>query len=278
MESRTAALIIAALAVCCAGLVLSVAYPFTLREPHAANPSEERFTVPEPATYDASGRIVADGETALGVTAVRTDDGTRYRRVREPGVVSETYQADATATVHRRVRIADPDHAAGFRQEVRDDPDRTLRQSDRADGWTTFVVAENASRPVEPITGAPSVVVRSLHVAAYERTDGAGTAAGTTYAPRGGWYEGRTGYRLTDATGTVETAGESYAVVSADVSWTVTRPADTYAAYALARLTGGDVLTQRLTLEVAEDPDRVERPDWVPDSGSGGGAGGGAAS
>lgn len=265
MESRTAAGLMALLGVCCVCLLLSIAYPFGLTEPHAANPPEDRFGVHEPDTYQANGRIVADGETALGVRAVHTADGTRYRRVREPGVVSETYQAGANATVYERYRVADADHAASLRAEIRDDPDRSVVETGREDGWPTVVVSENASRPLEPITGAPSVVVRSLQVAAYDRTDGTGPAAGATYAPRGGWYEGRTGYRLTDATGTVRTAGESHAVVSANVSWTVTRPADTYAAYALARLTGGDVVTERLTLHVDDEPGGFKRPGWVPD-------------
>lgn len=249
------------LGVCCVALVLAVAYPFSLQAPHAATPPEEQFRVDEPTTYNATGRIVADGDTALAVTAIRTTDGSRYQRIREPGVVAETYQADANATAYERIRVAAPDHAASLRADIQDDPDRRLRRSERADGWTTFVVAEPDARPLDPITGGPSVVVRSLHIAAYDRTNRTETDA--TYTPEAGWYDGRTGYRLTDATGTVRTAGETTAVVTANVSWTLTERADTYAAYALARLTGEGTTHQRLTVAV-DDPERVERPAWVP--------------
>lgn len=263
MESRTAAVLVAALGICCVGLVLSVTYPFALRESQAANPTEERFGFHEPAVYEASGRIVADGETALAVTAVRTTGGTRYLRVREPGVVSETYQADTNATAYVRFRVADADQAASLRADIEADPDRTLREATRADGRTTFVVAETASGALDRLGGAVSVVVRSLQIAAYDRTDRTGSR--TIYAPRDGWYGGRSGYRLTDATGSVRTTDGSRAVVAANVSWTVTRPADTYAAYALARLTGSGVTRQRLTLDVDDEPGRIERPGWVPD-------------
>jgi hypothetical protein len=257
MEARTARLLGGALAVCCLALVLAVGYPFSVSEPHAAAPADERFGVGHADAYRVTGEIVVDGETELAVEGVVTGDGERYQIVRESGVRSERYQASPDGPVYERIAV-DRSEAPRLRAQIAADEARRLVRENRTAAQTVFVVERNTTGLAESIAGSASVVVRSLHVVSYERR-----ANGPVYEPQNGWYDGRETYRITAASGTVRTDATSTAVESATVTWAVTDPAGTYAEYALVRLTGDDPRTYEISYEFDAGASDVDRPAWV---------------
>lgn len=264
MTRRTAWIAIVGLGVVCLGLVLSVGYPFSVAEPHAAKAPADRFTVGDADAFSASGRIVSDGETALAFEGVVTADGAWYERIVEPDVTTQKYYPGTGETVARHVHISDGARAREYREQVREDPDRVLVRADRDGANARFVVTRPTNDRSEPVSGSASVVVNSLLTLGYERT-GTDASAVSTYAPRGGWYEGQRPYRVTGASGTVRANAETLAVRSVNASWALTVPAGSMAEYALVTLTTDAPMTREVTFEYVPGRTTIERPGWVPD-------------
>jgi len=265
MKNRTAGALIGLLVVVCFGLLLSVVYPFTTSDPHAANPPGEQFTVRTADAYSATGSIVVDGEVKLAFEGVVTPDGAWYQKVVEGNVTSEEYQPTANGTVYERLTVVGRDRAERLREGIVEDADRVLVRESQNGDRVTFVVRKNTTGVTEPVSGTASVFVRSLSVAGYE-ADGTGAPGITVYEPQSGWYEGRETYRVAGASGEVRVDADTSAVKSANVSWNLTVPAGTYAEYVLARVTGDDPTTRRITFEFDPDDYDLKRPPWIDDA------------
>ncbi|WP_336134869.1 hypothetical protein [Natronomonas amylolytica] len=266
METRTAGVLIGALALCCLTLVVAAVYPVSTSSSHANVPASERFEVGDDAdAYRTSGRIVVEGNVSLAFEATVTADGARYQRLEEEGVTSEQYQASPSDPVYERLRIEDESDAERLRARITDDEARRLLHTERTDDNVTLVVAENGTDLAAEISGSASVFVRSLYVVGYERVDADATDT-TVYGPQSGWYEGTEPYRVTDATGTVSTGADTPTVESASVSWKVTDPAGSYAEYLLVRLTGPDPRHYELAYEFEGGAVDLDRPAWVEDA------------
>lgn len=262
MERRTAGLLIGVLAVVCAGLLVSVVYPFTTAEPHAANPSGERFSVPDADTYSATGSIVVEGETLLAFDGAVAADGAWYERVVDDGVVAETYRSPE-GVVYDRSTVEGGDAAEQVRASLAESEEVTLLQESREGDCVTFVSRRNATDGPGTVTGAASVFVNDLWVAAYEPTD-TDSSGVTTYRPRADWYEGRVPYRVTAVSGTVRADRETGGVTAANVSLTVTE-APTYAHYVLAGVVGSGSTRSRTTFTFDATAPDLERPAWATD-------------
>ncbi|MDS0223078.1 hypothetical protein NDI54_17160 [Haloarcula sp. S1AR25-5A] len=266
MDQRTARLLNGLLALCCLTLVFAAVYPFTTASPHAANPSDSRFTVPESDEYRATGSIVVDGETAFGFEGAVTRDGGRYQFVDEGDMRTEQYQASPDSPVYSRIVVEADGRIDQRREEIRTDTDHKLLRENRSEGTVTFIVRGDAENMADGIAGTASVVVGSLYVTGYERTGVEQSGAGV-YEPKGGWYEGTEPYRVTAATGEVRTASDTTAVRSATVTWDQTIPAGTYAEFALVRLTSNAPQSYALSFEFAPGETTVQEPAWVPNTG-----------
>jgi hypothetical protein len=266
MKHRTAGVLVGLLAVVCFGLVLSAVYPFATSEPHAANPPRDQFAVSDADAYSATGSIVVDGEERLTFEGVVTADGAWYQRVVDGDTVSEAYQPDTNGTVYRKRTVVGSDDATRQRELIAEDEARVLVREDHDGEQVTFVVAENVTDITQPVSGTASVFVNSLFVAGYE-TDGPDSSAAVVYEPQSGWYDGRETYRITNATGEVRTDPDNV-VTSANVSWDVTAPAETYAKYVLVRSFSDEPTTYRITFEFDSGDSDLERPPWVDDASS----------
>lgn len=268
MDDRTARWLIGALGACCLVLVASVVYPVTLAEPHASRPAADRFEVGDAPAYRASGSIVVDGETVLRFAEVVTADGQRYGFVEDGDVRSERYQSTPNGTVLSRLELPRSD-ADRRRAEFAASDDVELVREVRSGDRVAFVLERPPTALPDGVSGAASVVVRSLYVPAYglrEEEDG-GVAV---YEPRDGWYDGSDPYRITGASGTVRVDADTNAVRSARVAWDATSAAGTYAEYVLARVTGDDPTTYELSFEFDAGDATVDRPTWVEERGSDG--------
>lgn len=266
METRTAGVLIGALALCCLTLIVAAVYPVSTSSPHASATADERFEVDDGAdAYRTGGRIVVEGSVSLAFEGVVTADGARYQFLEEEGITSEQYQASPNDPVYERLRIENEADAERMRARIADDEARRLLHTGRTDDSVTLVVAENGTNLVDEIPGSASVFVRSLYVVGYERVDADATDT-TVYEPQGGWYEGTGQYRVTDATGTVSTGADTSTVESASVSWKVTDPAGSYAEYVLVRLTGPDPRRYEIAYEFESGDTELDRPAWVDDA------------
>ncbi|RKS78403.1 hypothetical protein BDK61_4067 [Haloarcula quadrata] len=272
MDRRTARLLNGALALCCLALVFAAVYPFTTVDPHSKQPVDERFTVPEADEYRATGAIVADSVTALEFEGVVTADGGRYLSIDEGAVRTEQYQASSDDPVYSRITVEDDGSTDRRRAQIQSDTDRELLRVNQTEGAVTFIVKQESENVADEVSGAASVVVMSLYPVGYER-DTDTSQATAVYNPKNGWYEGRETYHITGATGTVRTAGDTTAVRSATVTWDQTRPAGTYAEFALARLTGDDPKTIDISFQFESSETTVTRPAWVTEVGTGAEAG-----
>ncbi|RLM44050.1 hypothetical protein DVK00_13365 [Haloarcula sp. Atlit-47R] len=262
MDRRTARLLNGALALCCLVLVLAAVYPVTTAESHSTQPVDERFTVPEVDDYRATGAIVADGETALKFEGAVTADGGRYLFIDEGAVRTEQFQASPGAPVYSRLVVEDVGSTDRRREQIQRDTDRKLIRESRTEGDVTFIIKQNASDLRTDVSGAASVVVRSLYVVGYQRDIDPSQEA-TVYKPENGWYEGREPYHITGATGQVRTVSDTTGVRSAEVRWDQTGSAGTYAELALVRLTGDAPTTYDISVEFKSGEPTVRRPAWV---------------
>ena len=267
MNRRSAGILIGILAVVCFGLLFSAVYPFTMSEPHAAAPSNERFTGSDTNAYSASGSIVVDGQVRLAFDGVVTADGAWYQRFVDEDVISEAYQPTTNGTVYHRQMIQGRDEAEQRRELITENEDSELVGEDWDGDRVTFFVEENGTGITQPVSGTASVFVNSLFLAGYEAigVDSSGVAI---YEPQSGWYEGRDAYRLTDASGDVQANANTHVVKSANVSWDVTTPAGTYAEYALVRSLSDEPTTYRITFEFNSDDTDLEQPTWVDEADS----------
>lgn len=265
MKRRTFGALFGLFVVLCLGLVLSVVFPITTSEPHATNPPSERFTVGNTDTYSASGSIVVDGAVRLAFEGIVTPDGTWYQRVEEENIISEEYHSPVNNTIYQRFTVTGQDRVQRFQEQLTNDDDRTLVRAEQDGDRVTFVVETNTTAVSEPVSGTATVFLNSLSVAGYENT-GTTSAGVTVYEPRSGWYDGRETYRLTGASGYVQANAETHVVKSANVSWTVTTPAGSYAEYTLTRVTSNDPTTRHITFEFNPDDADIDRPSWITES------------
>lgn len=263
MDRRTAWLLTGVLALCCVALALAAVYPFATAAPHAENPVDERFTVPEATEYRTEGAIVVDGTTALEFEGAVASGGGRYQVVDEGGVRTERYQASPDSPVYSRI-VVEGGSADRRRDHITADTDRELLRETRTDGTVAFIVKGEPGETAEAISGTASVVVRSLYVVGYDRNAG-DPREPNVYVPENGWYEGAEAYRVTGATGEVRTAADTTAVRSVAVTWEQTRPAGTYAESVLARLTSDAPRTYNLSFRFEAGETTVNRPAWVTD-------------
>jgi hypothetical protein len=260
MRERTTGLILGVLAVVCLGLILSVVYPFTTTTPHAAAPADERFTVGDADAFSATGRIVVEGETRLAFDGAVAADGAWYERVVDDDVVAEKYHPP-DGPVYRRFTVEGAAAAEQRRAHLTEAETQTVLREVQDGECVTFVTRRNTTQAREPVSGTASVFVNNLWVAAYEptATDSSGVR---TYEPQPDWYEGRVVYRLTDVSGTVRADGETGAVISANVSWTVTRAA-TYADYVFSTVLTSSSTESRTTVAFNSTAPSLERPAWA---------------
>ena len=268
MQRRAAWALIGLLIFCCLALVSSAVYPFSLSEPHAANPPDEQFTASESDSYRATGRIVVDGRVKLAFEAVETTADERYLMVQEPGIRSERYQASPNAAVYERLSVAH-DTAEQLRADIRADDDRHVLWENRTAERVTLITRANTTDLSSSLGGPASVVISSLHVTSYRTATENDTANLRVYEPRNGWYDGTEPYRITAATGTIRTGADPYAVESATVRWTITTPAGSYAAYALGRLVGTDPRTHTISYEFDDETPALTHPAWANDTWNG---------
>lgn len=272
MDRRTARLLNGVLALCCLALVFAAVYPFTSVNPHSKKPVDERFTVPESDDYRATGAIVADSETALEFEGAVTADGGRYLLIDEGDVRTEHFQASSGDPVYSRIVVEDDGSTDRRREQIQSDTEWKLLQENQTERGVTFIVKQDTNDLADKVSGAASVVVRSLYVSRYERE--ADTSQDVTvYKPKNGWYEGVEPYHITGTTGTVRTVGDTSAVRSATVTWDQTRPAGTYAELALVRLTGDAPKTFDISFEFKSGETTVTRPAWVTEVRTGAEAG-----
>ena len=262
MDRRTARLLNGVLALCCLAIVFAAVCPFSTASPHAANPVDARFTVPESDEYRATGAIVVDGETALEFEGAVTADGGRYQFIDEGTVRTEQYQASPGDPVYSRIVVEEDDSTDRQRDHIQRDPDQELLRENRTGETVTFILKGEPRDMVDAISGTASVVVRSLYVTGYERKADEPQDA-NVYKPRNGWYDGTEPYRVTGATGDVQTAADTTAVRSATVAWDQTRPAGTYAEFGLVRLTSDAPRTYDLSFEFDSGETTVNQPAWV---------------
>jgi hypothetical protein len=262
MRDRTAGLLVGVLAVVCLGLILSVVYPFTTADPHAATPAGDRFAVGDADAFSATGRIAVEGETRLAFDGAVSADGGWYERVVDGDVVAEAYHP-SNGSVYRRLTVEDGAAAEQRRAHLTEDEDQTILREAREGNCVTFISKSETAPESEPVSGTASVFVNNLWVAAYEvtETDSAGV---TTYEPQPGWYESRVGYRLTGVSGTVRADAETGAVTSANVSWTVTR-GETYADYVLSSVLSSSSTRSRTTFAFDATAPSHGRPAWATD-------------
>jgi hypothetical protein len=267
MKSRTAGALIGILAVVCFGLALSAVYPFTMSDPHAANPPSDRFTVNDTDAYSARGSIIVDGQVRLAFDGVVTADGAWYQRIVEESVVSEAYQPTPNGTVYHRRKIEGSDDAEQQRELIAESEDRVLVREDRDGDHVTFIVEEKGTGVTHPVSGTASVFINSLSVTGYE-AEGVDSSEETVYEPRPGWYDGTETYRITDVSGDVYTDADTHVVKSANVSWDMTTPAGTFAEYVLVRSLSDEPTTYRITFEFDAGDSDLERPTWVGEADS----------
>ncbi len=263
MDWRTAWIVIGIVGVCCLALVLSVLYPFTTTSSMAADPPSERFTVYEADAYSSSGQILVDGEVAFAYTGTVTSSGTWYTQVEEQTLTTESYRPQPDSRVYKRYHLADTTAAERFYDELQADDDRELLDSEWGDDQATFIVATNSSPSRDPISGSAGVVVNNLHVLGYETTSRPAGGEDTVYTPRAGWYGNTNPYRVTNVAGTVHTSPDGQRVTAANVSWTVTEPAGTYAESVVVRLTSDDPTAYQITLTVDSAAGDLSQPAWV---------------
>lgn len=262
MNPRVALVLIGVLGVGSIGLVLSAVAPLSTAAPHAAEPADERFTVGNATGYRAAGRIVVDGEVALGFEGIVAPDGRWYQRVTEAGITDESYRPTADGPVYRRLEFAAAADAERRHDMTAADGTRELLRYDRAGGSTVLVVREDARSGENPVAGTATVIVRSLDVAGYEPKR-ANTGPAAVYEPQSGWYGASDPYRLTAAAGTVRVAPGTRAVVSANVTWDLTVPAGSYAEYLLGTLTTDDPRRYVITFQFDPAHHEIEPPGWV---------------
>jgi hypothetical protein len=180
-------------------------------------------------------------------------------------VVAEEYRP-SNGSVYRRLTVEGADAAEQRRAQLTEEETQTILREFQDGDCVTFVTRRNATRAREPVSGTASVFVNNLWIAAYEpaATDSSGV---TTYEPRPGWYESRIVYRLTGVSGTVRADGETGAVTSANVSWTVTR-GETYAHYVLSSVLHSSSTESRTTFAFDATPPSLERPAWATEAGT----------
>jgi len=267
MNRRTARVIIVVLAVICFGLVASVGYPLSMSTPHASLPPDEQFSAGDREAFDVTAQITVDGETELALDGTVTPDGPRYLRLRwGSDSITETYQAGPNATVYNRILDRPESRADARRTGIESDADQERLRETETDEGAEFVVRTNSSIDfAAELSGSASLFVNSLHFTAYERVDDPKSNGGpAVYEPQGGWFDGTSTYRITNASRQVRVDNETGAVQSATVSWGLTEPADTYAHTRLARLFGDQPQRYAVDYEFETDVSNVSRPAWVP--------------
>ena len=262
MRIRTTGILVGILVLVCIGLVFSAVYPFTTSSPHAATQPSERFTVSDADAYSTTGHIVVDGEVRLAFEGAVTAEGEWYQKVVEPNVSSEKYQPSPNGSVYQRLTVTGRYRAERIHEQITEEEDRTLLREVRDGDRVTFVVEDTTNTATEPVSGTASVFVNSLMVPKYGKAR-SNSSAVTVYKPRSGWYDERSTYRITGASGSVYANTDTHVVQSANVSWEVTDPAGTYAEYILTRVFSDDPTTHSIEFEFNPNETALNRPSWV---------------
>lgn len=257
MNWRTAGPIVAALGVVCLALVLSAVYPLSYAEHDASVPGDGAAYLDSTDEFRVTATLTTDGERTIAMEGAVASDGPRFHRFVDQQVHSEQYQPSPDADVYSLWTGLRESQAERLRDSIERDPDRRLLDEERIDGEVRLRAVENASSDrADDVRGSASVFRNAMRVPEYglvsETTDG------RVYEPRGGWFEGTEPFRVTDAHGRVVVDPDVGGVRSADVSWTLTERAPTYAHY-LVRAG----IDQRLRYDVDLDPQAVEEPAWV---------------
>ncbi|WP_276255592.1 hypothetical protein [Halomontanus rarus] len=258
MRNRIAWGIIGILVLVCIGLIFSVVYPFSTANSHETS-TEERFTAGESDEYELTGTLVVDGRLVYGFEGIVTADGDRYSSLEGEEMRYETYQSGPNRAIYTKIETAE--RQADFRlNSIEHDDDRELLLEERnGEDVTLIVVEETADDTATGISSTAEQFIRSLYGTQYERIEERDEEY--VYEPQEGWFDDQ--YRVTDSTGDVTVDADTHEVVSANVSWDVTRPAETYAHYLLARLSDDSTETYEITYEFDEGDSEVIVPDWV---------------
>lgn len=269
MNRHTAGIAVGVLAVVCLAMVLSVVYPFSTATPHDRY-GDEAFSSPEASSFTYDVTYTVDGERVHHEHAAVTEDGARYWSFTTDGLESELYQPGPDADVYQRAVFEDESRFERDYQRMTDDDATDVLRATPDEDPQTLLSRENATEDrADAMLEMIDLYLGMLSVTAYDRVDRDGDAArtddATVYEPRDGWYERADVYRVTDASGTVVVDESRDGVTSADVAWTTTGPADTYAHYLFARIVEGDRESVELTYEFDAGTDSVQEPDWVAD-------------
>lgn len=270
MNRRSAGLVVGVLALVCTVMVLSVVFPLSTAEPHDRY-GDDAFAAPESSSFTYEVTYALDGDRVHRERGVAAADGGRYWRTVGDEVESESYQASPEADVYRRTVYEDETEFEFASDRATDDDSTTvLRATADADPPTLFVRENGTDDQADSMVDVIDMYLGILSNTAYDRADGSsdeetGDSGTVVYEPRADWYETTDVYRVTDASGTVVVDESLGGVTSADVAWTSTEPADTYAHYAYATIVEGDRESHEFSFEFDAGNESVREPDWVDD-------------
>ncbi|USZ73071.1 hypothetical protein [Natronosalvus halobius] len=258
MKRRTTGIIVGLLAVICLVLILSVTYPFSTSEPHAVK--DEQFSTVEGSEYHVSGAITIDGDDYLVLEEAVVEDGARYLSLTVKNVKSVSYQAGPCEEVYTRSEYPEEDDAEQVLERIEEREDQHILRVDRdGEGVVFFTREENTADCEITVKMTASLVVENLRSTNYERVQK--SAEGHIYEPQNGWFDG--GYRITGSSGQVRVDPHSYTVTAADVSYTVTPGAETYAEYLHTSWTTDESFTKGISYDYTSNNVSVEMPRWV---------------
>ena len=260
MKRRTAGIVIGLLIGVCLVLVLTIAYPFSTSEPHAAN--AEQFTGVAGTEYHISGAITSDGDEYMVFEGIAVEGGERYESLTVRGVQSESYQAAPGEVVYTRSEYPDEIETDQILERIDDREDQHVLRVDRDGENVVFFTRDEDGGDLESsITSTAPVIVGSVRNTEYERVQESDEEY--VYEPKNGWFDGQDGYRITDSTGQVRVDPDSYTATAAEVSFTVTPGAGTYAEYLYTTWATDDTFTREVSYEYTSENVTVEPPEWV---------------
>lgn len=252
-------------------LVVSVAYPFSEKQPR---PASEAFHPPGTGAgaYHLSASIETDGETTLEVEGAAEASGERYVRIVQEDAIVERYRPpDGSVPDDAAPDDAGPEYAryvvdaTSFDdrlQRLESDPGREVVASERdGDAATIVTFEENPDADAgDELSGAASVVATQLRLVQYSTVESGDRHGRSVLRPTDGWYEGTEPYRIAGASGTVEVDDGTGVVYAATVRWDLTRGTRTSLHYLMNR---DATVSQEISFEYRTDDVDVDPPDWV---------------
>ncbi|AFZ72341.1 hypothetical protein [Natronobacterium gregoryi] len=263
MSRRTIALIIGLLIVAVAvSTALMITYPSSYESPHSANSDSEMFTLELEDAFHLTGAVETDGEEFIEYEAVLTEDGERYEYYTTDDMVRETYREEPDGELYRMYRYADEKDAESYQQRIETTYEsRTIvDEAQEGDEIRFLVIEEDPDEFHGTIDTTETMLLNGIRtLPTYERV--ASDDSASVYEPQEGWYNTSgelSKYRITDASGHVTVAPETYSVESADVSVQY-MAVSTYLDYLWGT---EEVQSIQTTIDVADDP-TVTEPEWV---------------